>query len=39
MVQKPYDVWDVSKIIGRVAAPGMILTNLYLGADLANYDD
>ncbi|MBS4023372.1 MAG: YheC/YheD family protein [Dethiobacter sp.] len=39
MVQKPYSEWKVSNIIGRVAAPGMIVTNLYLGAEVANYDE
>lgn len=38
MVQKPYSNWEVSSIIGRVAAPGMIVTNLYLGGEVANYD-
>lgn len=39
MVQKPYSEWNVSSIIGRVAAPGMIVANLYLGAEVANYDE
>ena len=39
MVQKPYSKWEVSNVIGRVAAPGMIVTNLYLGAEVANYDE
>lgn len=37
MVQKPFDEWEVSGIMGKLAAPGKVVTNYYSGATLINY--
>lgn len=38
MVQKPYDQWEISGIMGRNAAPGMIVTNRSRGGILMSHD-